>query len=69
MAKIRIKIDKNGNPTILNVCGEGTNCMEATKNFEKALGAAVEESRQLTENYYEGEVEENLLTVDDDGQA
>ncbi len=69
MARIKIKIDKNGNPTILDVCGEGTNCLEATKNFEKALGTAVESSRQLTENYYEGEAEENLLTNEGDGEA
>lgn len=67
MAKIRIKIDKNGNPTILDVCGEGVNCQEATKNFEKALGKAQEDSRSLTESYYETYEEEKVLTNEVDG--
>lgn len=65
MAKIRIKIDPQGNPTILTVCGEGVNCQEATKNFEKALGKAQEDSRSLTEDYYEEHVEEVMLTQED----
>lgn len=67
MAKIKIKIDKHGNPTILDVCGLGTNCMEATKNFEKALGVASETSRALTESYHEEEVMEELLTNEESG--
>ena len=67
MAKIRIKIDKQGNPTILSVCGEGTNCMEKTKNFEKALGQAQENTRALTAEYYEEYVEENVLTQETHG--
>ncbi len=62
MARIRIKIDKNGNPTILDVCGEGVNCQEATKNFEKALGRAQESSRSHTQSYYEEYEEERTLT-------
>ena len=62
MAKIRIKIDRNGDPTIIDVCGEGKNCMEATKNFEKALGMAQENSRSLTETFYEEGEEERMLT-------
>ena len=65
MAKIKIKIDAQGNPTILDVCGHGKNCQEATKNFEKMLGQAQEESRALTESYFEhGEEYEQTLTVD-----
>lgn len=62
MARIRIKIDRHGDPTILSVCGEGQNCMEKTKNFEKALGQAQENSRALTVDYYEEEEQERLLT-------
>jgi hypothetical protein len=70
MAKIRIKIDPLGNPTILDVTGHGKNCQEATKNFEKLLGMAKEESRALTEQYYEhGEVYEETLTIDGNGEA
>ncbi len=64
MSKIKIRIDKNGNPTILDVCGHGTNCQEATKNFEKMLGKAAEESRQLTDSYYETYDEEVTLKQD-----
>lgn len=53
MAQVRILVDKNGNAKIIDVAGAGQNCMEATKNFEKALGQAKEDQRQLTESYYE----------------
>lgn len=70
MAKIKIKIDKFGNPTILDVCGMGGNCQEATKNFEAMLGQASETSRALTESYYEGgEIHPETLTVSPDGEA
>lgn len=63
MAKVRIKIDAQGNPTILDVCGHGKNCQEATKDFEKLLGVAKEESRALTEQFFEhGETYEETLT-------
>lgn len=53
MARIRILVDKHGNAKILDVTGAGTNCLEATKNFEAQLGQAKEEQRNLTESYYE----------------
>jgi len=53
MAKVKILIDKHGNPKILDVSGAGQGCLETTKNFEKALGEFKEENRQLTESYYE----------------
>ena len=61
MAKIKILIDRHGDPTIIDVCGEGRNCMEATKNFEKALGKSLENTRSLTEAFFEEE-QELLLT-------
>ncbi len=65
MARIRIKIDPNGNPTILDVTGAGNHCQAATANFEKMLGAAQENSRALTESYYEeGDVQTGELTID-----
>lgn len=67
MARIKIKIDSKGNPTILDVCGAGTNCQASTKNFEAMLGTAKEESRALTESYFEEqEVFENELKIDGD---
>lgn len=70
MAKIKIKIDAQGNPTILNVCGHGVNCQEATKNFERQLGLAAEESRALTEQYYEGgEIYDQVLTNEGSGDG
>lgn len=63
MPKIRIFISKEGNPKIMNVEGAGSNCVEATANFEKLLGRAAEESRVMTENYYE-EVPDQTLTHD-----
>ncbi len=61
MSKIKIKIDKHGNPTILDVCGHGANCMEATKNFEKMLGKAAEDSRVMTDSFFETYDEEVTL--------
>jgi len=70
MAKVRIKIDKFGNPTILDVCGTGTNCMEATKNFEKMLGQTQESSRAVTDSYYEHEeLDPQELTLEDEGDV
>lgn len=70
MAKIKIKIDPAGNPTILDVCGHGKNCQEATKNFEAMLGMAAEESRAMTESHFEhGEEYEQTLTNEGDGEA
>lgn len=67
MAKIKIRIDKDGNPTILDVCGFGANCQEATKSFEERLGMASETSRALTENFYEGgEIYDQVLTNESD---
>jgi hypothetical protein len=60
MAQVRIRVDKDGNAKIIDVAGAGTNCMEATKNFEKALGQVKEENRQLTESYYEVLPEQQL---------
>jgi hypothetical protein len=51
MARVRLKIDKDGNPTILDVCGGGTNCQENTANFEKLLGNADERTRAHTDSY------------------
>ena len=66
MPKIRIHVDKQGNPKILDVVGAGTNCIEATKNFEKMLGQASEENRVLTENFYD-ELPPQELTQEGDG--
>lgn len=71
MAKIRFKIDKNGDATILTVCGEGVNCEAKTRNFEKAIGIAQESTRQATAEFFEHEEEERLLIagVETDGET
>ena len=67
MPKIRIFISKEGNPCIMNVEGAGQNCVEATKNFEKMLGQAAEDQRQLTPSFYEEELPPQELTQEDHG--
>lgn len=58
-SKTRIQVcKKTGNVKILDVVGEGSNCMAATADFEKALGIAKENTRTLTDNYVAPEVEE-----------
>lgn len=57
-ATTRIQIcKKTGNVKILDVIGEGSNCMAATAEFEKQLGVAKENTRTLTENYVAPETE------------
>lgn len=55
MARIRIKIDANGNPTILDTCGLGTDCVNnpTLKDLEKRIGRTKEETRTLTDSYHE----------------
>jgi DNA integrity scanning protein DisA with diadenylate cyclase activity len=50
--KISFSIAKNGDVTLKDVCGLGTNCQEATQDIEKLLGNVDENSRSLTQNYF-----------------
>lgn len=54
MAKTKIAIKPDGSVKFLNTCGVGTNCLEATREKEKEFGEALESTRQLTDEYYEG---------------
>lgn len=60
--ELEISIDKEGNVTIKVVGGDGSSCVELTKELEEALGLV--DKRTLTENYYqpqqdvEGEIEQ-----------
>lgn len=60
--ELEISIDKEGNVTIKVVGGDGSTCVELTKELEEALGLV--EKRTHTENYYEpqqgveGEIEQ-----------
>ena len=66
MAIVRIMVDKSGNPKIMDVLGAGTNCLEATKQFEKMLGSVKEDARQLTPSYYD-QLPEQTLEQESDG--
>lgn len=68
MAKVRVIINPKGEARIDGVTGAGQHCLEATKNFEALLGAAIESSRSLTEEYYE-EVEGGSSLLEVDGEA
>jgi len=46
-------IDTHGNVTVKDVCGMGMSCQQATADIEKLLGTVDENSRGLTENYYQ----------------
>ena len=60
--ELEISVDAEGNVTIKVVGGDGTSCVELTKELEEALGLV--DGRTLTENYYqpqtdvEGQVEQ-----------
>jgi hypothetical protein len=49
--KIVFKISKDGDVLLDKVEGYGSNCLEATRSIERALGLADEHSRRLTEEY------------------
>lgn len=66
MAEIKIQVNKKtGDVKILNGGGGGSACLHRTADLEKALGAASEESRTLTEEYFEEN--ENVLTIEENG--
>jgi hypothetical protein len=49
--KLVFKIGKEGEVVIDKVEGYGSNCLEATRGIEKALGLADESSRSMTDEY------------------
>ena len=49
--KIVFKISKDGDVLVDKVEGYGSNCLEATKSIERALGRTDENSRRYTEEY------------------
>ena len=62
--ELEISIDKEGNVTIKVVGGDGTTCVELTKELEEALGLV--DKRTLTENYYQTD-QDQTGTVDQQG--
>ena len=52
-ARITAIIEKNGDVRFLNAIGLGMGCQQATADIEKALGIIDENSRALTDNYYQ----------------
>jgi hypothetical protein len=50
---ITIKVANNGNVTIVDVVGAGSNCQNATADLEKALGIVDEKSRETTASAYQ----------------
>ncbi|MGE0706429.1 MAG: DUF2997 domain-containing protein [Planctomycetota bacterium] len=53
--ELEITIDKDGNVTIKVIGGDGTTCVELTKELEEALGLV--DKRTLTEQYYQEPVD------------
>lgn len=53
--ELEITIDAEGNVSIKVVGGDGSSCVELTKELEEALGLV--DKRTLTENYYEPQTE------------
>lgn len=51
--KIVFKISKDGDVLVDKVEGFGSNCLEATRNIERALGRSDESSRRFTDEYNE----------------
>lgn len=56
--KIVFKISKDGDVRIDQLEGYGSDCMNATKMLERALGNADESSRNMTSEYF-NEVEQS----------
>ena len=52
MKRIKMKIDRTGKTTILDVEGYGTGCVLATAGMEARLGTADEASRAHTSNMH-----------------
>jgi len=53
--ELEITIDKEGNVQIKVIGGDGSSCVDLTKDLEEALGLVVD--RRLTEEYYAEQVD------------
>lgn len=53
MKRILIHVDKQGNPSVKEVNGYGSNCLEATRAWEEMMGKVNEDSRELTTEFHE----------------
>ena len=53
--ELEITIDKDGNVSIKVIGGDGSKCVELTKELEEALGLV--DKRQFTEEYYQEPIE------------
>lgn len=62
--KIIFSINKEGNVTISKLEGYGSNCLDATKMLEKALGKADETSREFTDEYNDPVIAENQEKIE-----
>jgi hypothetical protein len=68
MAEIKIHISKKtGQIKILDAGGGGSSCLVRTAELEKRIGQAMEETRVLTEEFFDEP--DNVLTIEEDGQA
>ncbi len=63
MKRIKIKISRTGETTILDAEGFGTSCNAATAAMERRLGKIDESSRAMTENYYVAPDEQSLTNT------
>jgi len=52
-AKVHFKVGKNGDATLVDVTGAGSQCQDLTSGVERALGIIDEKSRAVTASAYE----------------
>ena len=55
-SELEITIDADGNVQIKVIGGDGSSCVELTKELEEALGLV--DKRTLTEEYYEQQTDQ-----------
>ena len=63
MHSIKIDINPQGDVTIKDVVGGGSNCTEITKKLEKLLGSTNENTRSYTDEYTGEITEEQQLDL------
>lgn len=64
--ELEISIDDDGNVSIKVIGGDGTKCLELTKEIEEALGIVTD--RQRTSDYYKPQTQTGTH-VDQQGQG
>ena len=63
MKSLKFEISNTGKVKVIDSCGWGSGCLEATKDIEAKLGKVDESTRQLTEKYNEKTID-NVVSVE-----